>query len=350
MHEIGEVDQDLPGLAAAVVQLLQRAQRAGHVALHRLLEKVDHPGAVGQPQHQPQRRRVERAARAGPQRDGLVEQAERVAHRALGGARDHRQRLLLHRHALLGADAGEVGHHHLRLDPAQVEALGARAHRHRHLLDLGGGEQELDVVGRLFQRLQQAVEGLLREHVHLVDDVDLGARHHRPVARGIDDLAHVVDAGVAGGVHLDDVDVAALDDGLAVHPVRRHVDRRPGDAVGLVVEGPRQDARRGGLAHAAHAGQHVGLVDAVEVEGVGQGPHHGVLPDEVVERRRPVLSRQHAIGLGPGRVPGRVLGRLRLVGEELAEPLGRAGIVGKEAVAHEPVMARGRLDLQGLAI
>ena len=88
--------------------------------------------------------------------------------------------------------------------------MAARAHRDRHLLDLGGREQELDVLRRLFERLQQAVEGLLREHVHFVDDVDLGARRDRAIARVLDDLAHVVDAGVRGGVHLDHVDMARI--------------------------------------------------------------------------------------------------------------------------------------------
>ena len=57
----------------------------------------------------------------------------------------------------------------------QVEALAARQHRHRHLARLGGGEDELHMLGRLLERLEQAVEGLLRQHVHLVDDVDLVA-------------------------------------------------------------------------------------------------------------------------------------------------------------------------------
>ena len=82
---------------------------------------------------------------------------------------------------------------------------------------------------RLFQRLQQAVEGRLRQHVHFVDDVDLGARHHRLVARALDDLAHVVDAGVGGGVHFDDVDVARFHDRLAMEADLVHVDGRPVD-------------------------------------------------------------------------------------------------------------------------
>ncbi len=48
----------------------------------------------------------------------------------------------------------------LRLDAAEVEALAARQHRHRHLADLGGGEDELHVRRRLLERLQEAVERL----------------------------------------------------------------------------------------------------------------------------------------------------------------------------------------------
>jgi hypothetical protein len=56
------------------------------------------------------------------------------------------------------------------------------------------------------------VEGVLRQHVDFVDDVDLVARRDRRIAHRLDDLAHVVDAGMAGGVHLDHVDVPALGD------------------------------------------------------------------------------------------------------------------------------------------
>ena len=68
---------------------------------------------------------------------------------------------------------------------------------------------------RLLQRLQQGVEGGDGEHVDFVDDVDLVA----PLAGGEVDLlaqqANVVDAGVAGGVDLDQVEEAGLVDGVA---------------------------------------------------------------------------------------------------------------------------------------
>ncbi len=57
----------------------------------------------------------------------------------------------------------------------RVEALAARQDGDRDLAHLGGGEDELHMLGRLFQRFEQAVEGGLRQHVHFVDDVDLVA-------------------------------------------------------------------------------------------------------------------------------------------------------------------------------
>ena len=59
-----------------------------------------------------------------------------------------------------------------------------------------------------------------------VEDVDLVTGTDRGVADRIVDLAHVVDAVVGGGVHLQHVDVPALHDGLAMHAERGHVDAR----------------------------------------------------------------------------------------------------------------------------
>ncbi len=154
---------------------------------------------------------------------------------------------------------------------------------------------------RLLQRLQQAVEGLVGQHVDLVDDVDLVARRHRRIAHLLDDLADVVDAGVGGRVHLDHVDVAALHDGAAVLALFLQLDGRPVDFRRLVVERARQDARRRGLADTAHARQHPRLGDAPGGEGVGQRAHHRLLADEGGKVLRPVFARKHTIGGGLAR-------------------------------------------------
>ena len=191
----------------------------------------------------------------------------------------------------------EVLHQRGRIDTAQVEALAARQHRDRHLADLGGGEHELHVRRRLFQRLQQRVERRAREHVHFVEDIDLVARRHRRIAHRLVDLAHVVDAVMRGGVHLDHVDVPAVHDRLALHAEHRHVDRRAFDrAVGqFVIQRARQNARGGRLPDAAHAGQDPGLRDAAGLERVRDRAHHRFLSDQVGEGRGAIFARQHAI-------------------------------------------------------
>ncbi len=191
-------------------------------------------------------------------------------------------------------------HQQRRIDPPQIEALAARQHGDRHFADFGGRENELGVRRRLFQRLEQRVEGRAGEHVHFVQDVDLVAGGHRRVADGVVDLAHVVDAVVGGGIHLDHVEMAALHDRLAMHAEHRHLHGRAGDRAvrQLVIERARQNARRRGLADAAHAGEDPGLRDAARLERVRDRAHHGVLADQVVERRRPVFARQHAVGCG----------------------------------------------------
>ena len=70
---------------------------------------------------------------------------------------------------------------------------------------LGGRQNEDNVGGRLFECLQESVEGRVGEHVDLVDDeyavAPLGRSHHNLV----DKLAHGVDAVVTRCIHLDDI-------------------------------------------------------------------------------------------------------------------------------------------------
>ena len=97
-----------------------------------------------------------------------------------------------------------VEHLRRRHQPERV-VVRARADRADDLLGLGGREDELHVLRRLLDDLEQRVEALRRHHVRLVEDEDLV-----PVAGGREDgalaqVAGVVDAVVARGVDLDDI-------------------------------------------------------------------------------------------------------------------------------------------------
>jgi hypothetical protein len=106
-----------------------------------------------------------------------------------------------------GGDLLQALDDELGRDRLQVEALAAGDDGREHLLHLGGGEDELHVRRRLLEGLEQRVERRRREHVHLVDDVDLELALGRRVADGVAQVAHLLDAVVRGAVDLDHVEV-----------------------------------------------------------------------------------------------------------------------------------------------
>lgn len=96
---------------------------------------------------------------------------------------------------------------------------------------------------RLFQRLQQRVEAVAREHVHFVDQVDLEAAARRRVLDVIQQIAGIFHLGSGSGVDLDQIDEAPLLDLAAVVALAA---RRGGDA-GFTVQAFGQQARDGGF-------------------------------------------------------------------------------------------------------
>ena len=168
--------------------------------------------------------------------------------------------------------------------------------RDRHLADFGGGEDEKRARRRLFEGLQEAVERFFRQHVDFVDDVDLVACRGRCVAHAVHQLADVVDAGVGRGVHLQDVDMAAVCDRDAMLANAAGLRRRLALAIlPDAVERARNDPGRRRLADAANAGEQIGMRDTAGAHGVGKGAYQGVLADQLGEFLRPIGPRQHPV-------------------------------------------------------
>ena len=216
------------------------------------------------------------------------------------------------------------------------------------------------MLRRFLQRLQQGVEGVLGQHVDFVDDVDLVARRHRPVAHAVDDLADVVHAGMAGGVHLHHVDVAVGGDALAVLADAAGRDRRPAGAVRAgAVERAGDDPGGRRLADAAHAGQHEGMRQTARLDGVGQGADQRFLADQFGEVAGAVFPREDPIGLGGAGRGGsfrrrRAEGGKRLIGqnETLASGNGvAASLVPDERMSKRKDMSdancRGKIEVGG---
>ena len=146
-------------------------------------------------------------------RQHLIEGALRVAHAAFGIARQNRQRVVGNRDGLGIGDVAQLAGNGGGGDGAELVDLRARLDRVGDLVQLGRRHDEDDVRRRLLHRLEQRVERVVRQLVDFVDDEDLVAvARRRDGEVADDDLAHVVDAGVAGRVDLEHVEVAALRD------------------------------------------------------------------------------------------------------------------------------------------
>ena len=261
----------------------ERPGRLGAAAAEQLLHgpRDDPPLAVRQ-------RRVE-------ERQGVPEAPVGRPGEEAEGVRLHR----VGRHLLLVQDLPERLTDLRARDRPEVEALAAREDRRGQAPRLGGGQHE-DHVGRgLLERLEQGVEGGLRQHVDFVDDVDLAPPARRRVAGILAERPHLVDPAVRGAVDLEHVEGPArghLAAGLARGAGHGAAGPRP-----LAVQAHRQEAGRGRLAHAPRAGEQVRVGDALLREGVPERPDDRRLTDDRLEGERPPAPREDLVG---HRAPG----------------------------------------------
>ena len=222
----------------------------------------------------------------------LVEDGERVAHTAIGLLRYHAQGLLL-----IG-DFFAFGHHLQLLDDVghghslEVVDLAAREDGGQDLVLLGRGEDEDDMGGRFLQRLEEGIEGLLREHVDLVDDKDLVAAHLRRDAGLLHELLDLIDTIVGRGIELEDVEGAALFESLATLAGATGL-----AVVGgvLAVDGLGEDARTSGLSHTARTAEEVGVGQFARLDRIAESGGQRVLADDVGKLHRTVFARRNYI-------------------------------------------------------
>ncbi len=131
-----------------------------------------------------------------------------------------------------------------------------------------------------FKRLEQCVKRVFRQHVHFVDDVDFVACRHSGVAHSLNNLAHIVDARVACGIHFDDVDMPTFGDGNAWLARATGVNGWPALPVNSdAVERFGNQTRGRSLAHPAHTSHQKRMRQSVTFNGIAECLHHGILPD-----------------------------------------------------------------------
>ena len=145
----------------------------------------------------------------------------------------------------------------------------ARTDRTDDFLGLGGREDELDMLWRLFDDLQQCVETLWRDHVRLVEDEDLVTVTRRREHRSLTQISCVVDAVMTRCVDLDYVEgtsaITAQFDTTGAYAARS-VSRTL-----CAVEAASKDSCACCLAAPARPAEQIRVVDAVGAERGSKG-------------------------------------------------------------------------------
>ena len=259
MRQFGKVLQDGHRVGACVIHRIEAGQRVGDLPLHQLFEQVEDLHPFGNAQHVADDVFVDFGLRPA-MGNRLVEQRQAVAHRPVGGPRNQPDGPARNGRPLGLGDSGEMIDQHVVLHPAQVEPLAARQHGHRHPADFRGRENELHMLRRFFERLEKRIERVARQHVDFVDDVDLVARRNGPVENAVDQLADIVNAGAARGIHLHHVDMAVFGNRDAVLADSAGIGRRLAIAVRAgAVQCAGDDARGRGFPDTANARQDKGM-------------------------------------------------------------------------------------------
>ena len=200
--------------------------------------------------------------------DQLIEHRFGIAQSAFGAAGDGVRGRGLERDFLLSGDELQMLRNQIRRDAVQVEALAAAQDCRQNFLRLSRCENEFHVRWRLFEGLEQGVERGGRKHVHFVDQIDFVTAFGGCVANVIAQLAHVLDAVVAGAIDLDHIKTVAGSDLAAVIA---HAAGRDGGSVDAI-ERLRQNARSGCFADATRTNKKIRVCQTILRDSILERP------------------------------------------------------------------------------
>ena len=229
--------------------------------------------------------------RLAAKRDQLIEHRLGVAQAAIRAARDRVRGGRLELHLLFSAM-------NCRCCAIRFAGMRCRSKRWQRLRMVGKtfcgsvvAKMNFTCAGGSSSVLSSALKAAEREHVHFVDDVDFVFALGRRVTNVVAQLAHLFDAVVARAVDLEDVEAVAAGDFLAAVADAAGRDGRPVNAV----ERLGQNARGRGLPDPARADKKIGVREAILLDGILQRARDVLLPDEIVERLRPIFPRENLV-------------------------------------------------------
>ena len=222
----------------------------------------------------------------------LVEDRKRIAHSTVSLASHDIESLLLRRYTFLRSDILEIVNCVIDSYALEVIDLTATEYGGENLVLLGGGEDEDWIGGRLFERLEQSIEGPLGEHVHLIDDIDAVLAYLRGYAHLLNESAYVLDGVVARRIQLVDIETALLIESHATFTlIAGIVLRRRVETVDCFCE----DTCTSGFTHPSRAAEEIGMRKPVGADGIAQRVSECRLPYHRAKCSRTILACRNYI-------------------------------------------------------
>ena len=180
---------------------------------------------------------------------------------------------------------------HRRRDLPQIKPLTPAQNRRQDLVRLGRRKDELHMRRRLLQRLQQRVEGIRRQHVHLVNVVDPELPTRRSIVHPLPQRPDVIHTVVRRPVNLRHIKAPSFRN-LHTHIlVRIKIHPRPTSAVQRL----RKNPARARLPRPTRPDKQIRMRQSVLRDRISQRPNHMILPENVLKRLRSVLSRENLV-------------------------------------------------------
>src|SRR5690606_28222608 len=105
--------------------------------------------------------------------DDLVEHGQGIAQTTISYLRNHVKFIFFIGHPLFIGNMRQMSGHILHLDPIEIKDLTTRYYCRQNLVLFGCRKDENSIRRWLLQRFQKSIEGLLREHMHLIDNINL---------------------------------------------------------------------------------------------------------------------------------------------------------------------------------
>ena len=162
----------LPGIYSRLQGTVDFGQRLPDITINNAVKNLNQTASIRRPQ-QPMDVGIGNVFTA--KRQKLLEQRLTVAHRPCRTSCQYGNRVIVDFHAFLQGDFPEPSLDILGSDGRKIEPLTTRQYRDWHFLRVCRAKNELHMLWRFFQRLQQRVERGYRQHVDFVDDIDLEA-------------------------------------------------------------------------------------------------------------------------------------------------------------------------------